>query len=199
MAQIEIQNLADMPALPLTLYTSSCIAEMIIAPFGASDIVVGLTRDMVDKLILRTQDKTDTELALTRDAKRFVNHESYSSWFRTERIPFALIHRATSELMALAWMGEAPIEKGAADHGVHNMGVKLVTVAYRSYPPYRGNGFMTSFMEYVLTQYKKDQPKSTFWVSIDPQNVPSLSFAKKLGFTKTFETSGHLTRVILTM
>ena len=190
MAVLPITTLADLPTIPLIPYTSTTIAEVTIHPFGICDIVVGLTKETVDKLFFHSADTTDTALGFTQDAQRFANHESYVSWFKKGRIPFALLHRDTSSLMAVAWIGEASIPELEAEN--------QHTVAYRSYLPYRGGGFMTSFMTYVLETYKKRNPDCLFWVRIDPQNTPSLSFAQKLGFTTRVISAPHTDRIVLT-
>ncbi|MBU2330167.1 hypothetical protein KKG57_01735, partial [Patescibacteria group bacterium] len=135
--------------LPLSLYEAMSIGGMSLPDGEALSIQIGLSKDMVEKLKQHARNEEDTELqANTSDYRRFVEN-SYEAWYMKDRTPFALVS-ATGELAAIIWFGpENPPhkEKGLWD-----------TVAFRSYPPYRGKGIMTPFGKFALTTYTMLRP-----------------------------------------
>lgn len=180
MAELAIVTLGETPIVPPALYDTVHIGELSLEKWGVCDIFMGLSKEMVEKLVSRTLDTTDEALTLTLDAKRFASSELYESWYAKSRTAFVLIHRETGGIMALVWIGEKLPEE---DHRTGlNATAPWSTLAYRSYPPYRGTGFMTMFTKYVLGEYKTRHPNHHFWAQIDSQNEASLHFAKKLGF-----------------
>ncbi len=175
MAQVPVTTIAPLPHLPLPLYGTHMCAEMTLEQFGECDVYVGLDRGMVDQLILRTEDTSDEALARTSDHTRFSDHHMYETWYAKNRSPFALIHRESGDLMALVWTGQKIPNESRTD--------LTHTLAYRSYPPYRGGGFMTSFASYILKEYRAQNPNHHFWVCIATENLASQKLAEKLGFT----------------
>lgn len=182
MAMTEIISLGDVPATPLALYASLPIGELSLEQWGMCDIFVGLSLKMVERLITRTGDTSDEGLALTRDAKRFASKSLYESWYAKGRLPFVLTHRETESLMALVWFGEKMPDGDLLTSGETN--TKWSTIAYRSYPPYRGTGFMTIFTQYALRCHAMLHPDHALWAQVDVHNEASLHFAKKLGFVQ---------------
>lgn len=206
MAQLSITTTAPLPSLPLALYSSECIAYTIVEPFGECDIVVGLDNELITQLITLSQDTSDEALARTSDSVRFKDSSSYESWFHTDRTPFALIHQETSSLMALVWIGPKPL--GMMPPKLQNSAMTLEapktgssdlwdTVSFRSYPPYRGKGFMTSFMEYLMQIYCERFPTHHLWAGIDRDNAASRAFATKLGFSAHGEDDGTSERITM--
>ncbi len=189
MAQILIKTTAPLPHLPLSLNGTHICAETTIEQFGPCDVVVGLDRGMVDQLILRSNDTSDEALARTSDRTRFFDHHAYEAWYAKNRTPFALIHRTSGDLMALVWIGPKKPASDTTD--------LTHTLAYRSYPPYRGGGFMTSFVSYVLHEYRAQNPNHHFWVCIATENLASRKLAEKLGFTIVHDTPNTDTDTVM--
>ncbi len=190
MAQLLIIDIAPVPPLPLICYEAYPIAHTTVGEFGECDIVVGLDTSMVDQLIEKSQDITDIALDLTEDRIRFQNADAYEKWFQKKRTPFALVHTGTNELMALAWVGPKQFPRE------ETLDV-WDTLAFRSYPPYRGSGFMTSFGRYVVQKYLEQNPTRRLWVSIDTENVASQALAGKLGFVPADNSEGDLSRITM--
>lgn len=137
----------------------------------------GLTREMVAKLKERSIDRSDQELQEnTSDRTRFGTGE-YESWFSKGRFPFVLTD-GEGLLAALIWIGPKPfplesgMPAGAWD-----------TIAFRSYPPYRGQGIMTPFSRFVLTTYREINPGRAIWLATDRTNEAGIRLYGKLGFT----------------
>ena len=207
MARIDFVKTDALPSLPLPLYRVQNIAYGVIEPFGECSIVVGLDRELVSQLIERSQDIGDDALAHTSDSKRFMNLDTYESWYKKTRTPFALIQRSTDTLMALTWIGPKPLgmkppkllSEETELHSVDNQDTTWDTLTFRSYPPYRGNGFMTSFVEYILTEYRNENPTRKIWVGISQSNVASIGLARKLGFITEEERERDSDRIIMTL
>ncbi len=196
MARLSITNTAPLPSLPLVLFSSQVIGSTIVEPFGTCDIIVGLDEEMVVKLIKKSRDASDEALAQTSDSVRFATPESYEAWLMKRRTPFILIHRDTQELMALMWIGPEPFTMENAQSQNPNA---WDTIAYRSYLPYRGGGFMTDFTRFILDVYRAQNPERKLWASIAVDNTGSQTLAGKLGFSKIESGDETSDRVIMTL
>ena len=193
MALPAIVTIGETPAVPPKVYDSVRIGELSLEVWGTCDIFVGLSENTVKNLVSRTLDTTDGALTLTHDAKRFASPMLYVTWYEKGRMPFVLIHRETASLMALVWFGEKTPPKNILDDALY--GEKWSTLAYRSYPPYRGTGFMTLFTKFVLDEYSARHKDHYFWAQIDKKNEASLHFARKIGCIEregTTDASGNI-------
>ena len=154
--------------LPPKIYNSVKIGAQ-----GDFDIVVGLTRDLVEQQKKYSADDSDTDLQrFTKDKMRFV-HGSYENWYKKVRTPFALVERKTGTLAATVRVGPNALFEEKDDWH---------TVAWRSYRPFRGTGIMKNFTKVVLDFYKKNYPDAKLWATITRDNVGSIKLAEKLGF-----------------
>ncbi len=176
MDEPHIQILGPDPRLPLPLY-EECIVGRLQMPDGSAYVIqAGLGHHLIAELQAHSRDESDTELqSQTSDRKRFVEG-SYEKWYAKERTPFALIARNGS-LAALIWFGpEAYPESGASDH--------WDTIAFRSYPPYRGKRLMTPFSRSILDMHHRIFPERRLWLETNPGNAAGTALYKKLGFTE---------------
>ena len=177
------------PRLPLPLYESIKIAEAENAG-ELFDIVLGLTKELVQKLKERAVDDSDEELKATSDRKRF-GEGSYEEWYKKERVPFALVHQKTGALAALAWFGPKPLGRKSArrlspkerlENEQALNAENWHTISYRSYPPFRGKGLMKKFAGFTLEYYAERFPNVRFWAGTDSKNPASMKLAEALGF-----------------
>lgn len=160
------------------------------------DIVIGLDHPLVDQLVSHSRNDEDDALHRhTSDRLRF-GEGSYEDWFGKKRTPYALVAK-NGDLAAIAWFGPKPIgrkslrylseeelkkEYALGDGDAH-------TVVYRSYPPYRGMGLMTKFMQFVINDYKVRHPNAKLWAGVSTHNEASVALATKLGFVYSEEYS----------
>lgn len=158
----------------------------------------GLDEDLVAQLKKYSLNTSDGELQKTSDLMRF-GAGSYADWYASkERTMFALVEEGSGTLAALAWFGPKPLgrksmkhlseEERARDERAMDSGA-WHTIVYRSYPPFRGTGLMTSFLVYVMDVYLKCYPGSKLWAGIYADNPASIGFATKLGFKAVEEVS----------
>lgn len=190
MSRPTFSSSAQLPELPLPIYGAHQIGAVTLESFGECTVFAGMTEDIVSQLITRSQNSADEALARTSDSARFATLETYATWYAQGRTPFILIHQKTNDIMALVWIGPKPLgQHPAGATSMEERGVETTTsavwdtVSFRSYPPYRGGGFMTSFTQYVLDTYRAQYPEHRLWVSIDRENSASQALAGKLGFT----------------
>lgn len=136
----------------------------------------GLTDALIDELTLRSLDETDIELReQTSDKTRFAEG-AYASWLRKERYPYALVD-ANGKLAALIWYGP----EGGED-----------TIAFRSYPPYRGAGLMGDFSRFVLERFREQRPGRALSLKTNSGNEAGIRLYEKLGFVRNGEENGRL-------
>lgn len=170
----------EVPELPLPVYEMHEIGKADAAG-QLFFIYAGLSKELADELKTRSLDDSDKEIQrMTSDRRRF-GEGSYDAWYAKSRNPFALVDQS-GHLAALAWLGpEQPpphAQLGAAEWH---------TIAYRSYPPYRGRGVMKSFVTFALNSYAKRSPNARIWAGIHAENKASQSLSLGLGFTTAGE------------
>ena len=56
------------------------------------------------------------------------------------------------------------------------------TIAFRSYPPYRGTGIMRKFADAVTTVYMNYYPEGRLWTTNVRNNISSIALSEKLGY-----------------
>ncbi len=195
---LSLTQVASLDRLPLRLHERTLLAKA--TDDGRTfSLVAGLDTDLIGQLKKYSLNLEDTELQKTSDYMRF-GEGSYDEWYGSkERTMFALVDDRNGKLAALAWFGPKPLgrksmkhlseEERARDESAMDSGA-WHTIVYRSYPPYRGTGLMTSFLNYVMDAYARCYPGSKLWAGIFAANPASLGFAKKLGFRIVEESSG---------
>ena len=161
------------PSFPLPIYHTRNIAEAISKEGDFFSIFVGLDKEKVSQLEKLSLDENDMEVQKnTSDKKRFGN-KSYENWYKKNRIPFALIHSATNSLAALIWFGPESLNRKSENWH---------TVAWRSYPSFRGKGLMKEFAKFAMDIYSKKISNAKFWITVKKENIGSIKLAKFLGF-----------------
>jgi hypothetical protein len=171
----------------------------------AFTLYLGLDKGMVAQLKERSLDASDTEIQNnTSDRKRF-GEGSYEEWYAKDRVPFALIHEKTGALAAVVWFGPKPLGRKSlkylsaeelAREGKDDAD-NWHTLAYRSYPPFRGTGLMRVFIEHAMDVYRMHFPHAHFWTIVDAKNAGSVALSTKLGFTPLEEKSDETSVVMV--
>lgn len=181
--------------LPLTLHTSTILADLMTGEGERFALVFGLDTSMATAFKERSCDKSDTELhAFTSDYERICVN-GYEAWFAKKRFPFALFDQR-GNLAAIIWFGpkELPYE-GVVPTTPQ---VPWHTFAIRTYPPYRGKHLAFPFAEFVVRVHAQLFPKTPVWLRTDSQNSGAIRLYEKLGFTKNLSATGHETHVVMT-
>lgn len=194
----EIEMLAELQELSIPLYTSVHLGTLRQDDGTEYHIVAGLDRELVRRLRERSLDETDTDIQQnTSDKKRFGTQAAYEEWYKKGRTSFALVHKDSGEIAALAWFGPKPLgrkslrflsEAELKEEGSQKSG-DWHTIVYRSYSRFRGKGLMTPFMRFAMNEYLKFYPNAKLWAGLSTDNAPSIALATKLGFRKSEEFS----------
>lgn len=172
---IQAKETAKTMQLPLPLYESVMIAEAEHEDGARFSIRVGLSEEEAAQLKQLSLDESDEPIQnLTSDRRRF-GEGAYEAWYAKGRVPFALIDEESGRLAALLWFGREALGEEPGDWH---------TIAYRSYPPFRGKGIMKPFTRYVFDLYAAYYPEAKFWAGIHADNVASIGLATALGFKK---------------
>jgi RimJ/RimL family protein N-acetyltransferase len=155
-------------------------------------IFAGWSKDVVEGVKTHSLNESDAEVQeYTSDRERF-GRGSYKEWYSKGRTPFALIHKETRKVAALAWFGPKPLGKKPprflsqtqTGREKETLGSgNWHTIAYRSYSPFRGKGLMTDFVRFAMTTYRAEFPDAKIWAIINTKNPGSLKLAHHLGFT----------------
>lgn len=154
------------------------------------DVYLGLDEDMATRLRELSLDTDDDALMEnTSDFQRF-GEEGYEKWYAKDRTPFALVHRDTGELAALVWFGPKALGVKSLKHlsveerDSANMmeSENWHTIAFRSYPPFRGTGIMKNFVIAVTQVYENYFPQAKLWTSNNRANTASVKLSEKLGY-----------------
>ena len=195
--EIKPYDLSDQLILPLALYESMPIADVVANDGDHFVVVVGLDRHMAGQVKHYSLSEDDLELQEnTSDRKRF-GEGSYEEWYAKGRVPFALMHEKSDTLTAICWFGPKPIgqksmkylsdeelkEEKNLDAGDWH------TISYRSYNPFRGKGHMKGFVQFAIDTYLKSFPQAKLWAIFNSQNEGSIALAAKLGFKPAPEAS----------
>lgn len=175
-------------SLPLPVFTSVHIADAIGKDGAEFSIFIGMEKKYVEQLRLLSLDEQDTDLQTnTRDRVRF-GEGSYEEWYEKNRTPFILIHKQSDALAALVWFG--PEELVVNEDNWH-------TVAWRSYPIFRGKGLMKNFIQFAMDIYIKKVPDIKIWAVLKRENVGSAKLAANLGFYLSEEYSDDIVLVMI--
>ncbi len=187
----DVTALLRISSLPLPRYACIRLQTDTIGDHGECETSIGLSKKMAKDLVLLSNDRTDTGLDYTEDRTRFGSQASYESWYEKGRLPITLVQQSTGMLMAILWFGEkvppSPISDGV------DPTTRFVTIAYRSYPPFRGTRFMTAWTSSILEQFIQANPHCMLWAEVKEENGGSLHLAKKLGFTEVREVKSDKT------
>jgi len=174
------QEAINTATFPLPLYRTLIVGEVLHQDEARFVLQAGLSEEEVSQLKTLSLDESDEAIQrFTSDRKRF-GEGSYEKWYEKGRAPFALIEKESGNMAALVWLGPAPLHEEPGDWH---------TIAYRSYPPFRGTGIMKAFAQFALDTYQKQYPDASFWAGIDTKNASSAGLASALGFEKSEEHS----------
>lgn len=174
--------------LPLPIYKIIEIGKVTGKDGEKFSIFVGLNEEMIAQLKTLSLDGGDTELQKnTSDFKRF-GKGSYEDWYKKNRTPFALVHAKTDKLAAIVWFGPEPLTGNKGN---------LHTVAWRSYPVFRGKGLMKEFTKFVMDIYIKTVPNIKFWITVKKENTGSVGFAQTLGFKELQGASNEFSLIMV--
>lgn len=174
---MDIPGIAPVPAslsLPLPLYGSVVLATLTSRDGAPFTVQAGLSEAQAALLRERSLDAADELLQRqTSDRKRF-GEGSYEAWYGKGRFPLVLLD-AQGKLAALIWFGAEPMPGG-------DPSALWDTIAFRSYPPYRGIGIMSSFGRYALAKHDELFPGQRIWLVTDADNAAGVALYEKLGF-----------------
>lgn len=152
------------------------------------DIYLGLSENVVAELRQNSLNTSDTDLRKnTSDYERF-GEGSYEEWYSKKRVPFALIHAESGTLAALVWFGPKSLGQKSLKHlstqeATHERDSGMWhTIAFRSYPPFRGTGIMKDFVRSVTDVYLHYLPDARLWTSNNRANAASVKLSEKLGY-----------------
>lgn len=181
------------PQVPLSVFEKSSIgsAENNGETF---DIYIGLDADQATQLREYSLNTADAALQQnTSDFLRF-GQEGYEAWHSKGRVPFALVHRETGALAAFVWFGPKALGKKSMRHlseieraEANPPADEWHTIAFRSYPPFRGTGIMRKFVDAATDVYMHYYPGAKLWTSNSRDNLSSVALSEKLGY-KTDES-----------
>lgn len=175
------------PPFPLPIHSTINIANAISKDSESFSIFIGLDEKMVTQLKKLSLDKNDIEIQEnTSDRKRF-GVGLYEDWYKKNRTPFALVNTNTNALAALVWLGPEPFVDKEGN---------WYTMAWRSYPSFRGKGLMKEFTKFAMDIYMKNIPNIKLWINIKKENIGSIGLAKFLGF-KELENSAFNSSIIM--
>jgi hypothetical protein len=154
------------------------------------DIYLGLDNGMATKLKMLSLNQGDEALQEnTSDLERF-GKGSYEDWYSKGRTPFALVHRSSGALAAFVWFGPKELGRKSMKHlsdeerkdEYKESGGDWHTIAFRSYPPFRGTGVMTDFVKSATDIYMKYFPNAKLWTFNSRSNPASVALSEKLGY-----------------
>ncbi len=172
------KNNSEILELPLPIFKTIHIADAVSRDGEKFYIVAGLDKEIISQLKTLSLDSSDTELQKnTSDMRRF-GIGAYQDWYNKNRTPFALLQTNTNMLAALVWLGPDPL--------VGEVG-NWHTIAWRSYPLFRGKGLMKNFTKFAIGLYLNQTPNAKIWAIIKSGNEGSAGFATSLGFKKLKE------------
>jgi len=154
------------------------------------DAYLGLDESLAANLKSLSANADDADLQEnTSDYERFAKG-SYEEWYARDRIPFVLVHRNTGTLAAFVWFGPKALGVKSLKHlsveerESANMmeSENWHTIAFRSYPPFRGTGIMKKFVIAVTEVYEHYFPQAKLWTSNNRANTASVKLSEKLGY-----------------
>ncbi|HSE61737.1 MAG TPA: hypothetical protein VLA88_05600 [Candidatus Saccharimonadales bacterium] len=189
--QMNITPVATGLSLPLPIYHTVHIADAINQLGEEFAIYAGLDEKMVADVREHSLNDSDEALKITSDRKRF-GEGKYEDWYNKGRVPFALIHKQSGKLAAVAWYGPKPLgrkpikELSQAELSQNERELdndNWATFTYRSYPPFRGKGLMKDFVRFTMDTYETQFPDVKLWGGLYANNTPSLALAHDLGFS----------------
>lgn len=163
--------------LPLPLYKRVFIGTLVMPDSTRLSIYLGADEDTAHQLREQALSADEELLTNTHDRARF-GEGSYEDWYAKGRSPFSLVDDV-GNLAAFIWFGAEMPPKECAQ-GVES--VLWDTVAFRSYPPYRGRGMMTPLACFVIETYERLMPGHHLWLAARTENIPALGLYGKLGF-----------------
>lgn len=170
---------------PPPIFSSTFVAWLACPGLDRLSVQYGLDTHAVSKLRDKSLNRDDVELANNTSDKRRFGDGSYERWYAKSRYPFVLTDQ-DHELAGLIWFGPEPVPNGVQlDQGA--LVQEWDTIAFRSYPPYRGKGIMTAFSLMLLKLHKTMRPGRGLWLETRPHNKAGIALYRKLGFSAVGE------------
>ena len=186
----------------ISIYDTELIGE-IIKGDTVYQMFVGITLEQTEQLKALSLDESDVALNVTSDRVRF-GEKSFTDWFNKGRVPYTLIERDSDKLAALVWFGPKALgEKSMKFQAAGQENIAAApdevwhTLAYRSYPPFRGGGFMKEFFARAMEHYRSWFPDAKLWAIIDIENPASTRLAESSGFVIDKEHSDNQHAVMI--
>jgi len=196
--EITKEKEADALSLPIPIYKAVRIGKAISRDKEDFIIYAGLSEELVSLLREHSLDPADSEIQnKTADRARF-GLGLYEDWYVKGRLPFVLVHEESGALAAIVWFGPKVVGRKSLnklsleerkESEILMDPANWHTLAYRSYPPFRGKGLMKGFTKFAMDIYDQYHPKARYWTGLDANNLPSLRLAEALGFRISDEAS----------
>lgn len=141
-----------------------------------------LSPSHIDRLIAFSN-RDQTIIRFTSDRTRFANFEKVSEWLSSDPSLHVLTNAEEVALLGLIWFRPKALD-WPAPFDSHSNSLS-VTLAKRTYPPARGQGWIVPFFREAIQQYlgSAGYSESTgFWLSTRTQNKTNIAVNMKLGF-----------------
>jgi len=141
----------------------------------------GLDEGLVEQVITYSNSESDKDLReATSDKERFKDFDAYTQWYKKGRFPFGFTDER-GILASLIWYGPAQPPM-LNNQGRPEPDQKWDTIAFRSYPPFRGQGLMRAFVDAVLRRHASDRSDHNIWLSVKAENMRAQELYRSLGF-----------------
>jgi len=136
---------------------------------------------LVEQVITYSNSESDKDLReATSDKERCKEVDAYTQRDKKGSFPFELTDER-GILASLIWYGPAQPPM-LNNQGRPEPDQKWDTIAFRSYPPFRGQGLMRAFVDAVLRRHASDRPDHNMWLSVKAENMRAQELYRSLGF-----------------
>lgn len=186
--KIVLKNNLENLSLPLPIYKTVYIADVVSKDGEDFSILVGLDEKLIAQLKKFSLDENDIELQKNTGDKNRFGVGSYKDWYKRNRTPFALMHSDTGALAAIVWFGPEILFDDKNDWH---------TVGWRSYAPFRGKGLIKDFSNFAIDFYLEHFSNINLWAAIKKENTGSQELAAYLGFKILKEKSNDVSVVMI--
>lgn len=160
-----------------SLYERALIGTLVMPDGAHLSIYLGADEGAARQLKEHALGSDEELVQNTKDRARF-GEGSYESWYAKGRCPFSLVDDG-GNLAAFIWFGA---ENPPPECGQDIESDVWDTIAFRSYPPYRGRGIMTPLARFIIETHERLVPGRRLWLTAKTDNLPALGLYGKLGF-----------------